>query len=104
LGLLIQLMLKPSLPPSHTHLILVSFERIVVAILSSSLDTDMPEDEVIKSLQHTIMHQAVEIACKSSMSMRKLRQLQRYISCDRLSDHDQLMQDYFNDLCIYPLL
>lgn len=50
------------------------------------------------------MQQASKLASESPRSMRRPRQHQRYIDCDYVAAYDRLMQDHFNDLCVYPLL
>lgn len=70
----------------------------------SSSDIKMTEDKVLDMLHQTMIDAAIKLASRSLTWRRRRVNHWSYINQDCEATHDQLMQDYFNDLCVYPLL
>ena len=86
-----------------TLLTLVSLNRTTLVMSSSGSDAEMTKDKILDILCQTIMDATLEPASKSSRRGRRRTQQWSYIDRNRdIIAHNQ--QDYFNDICVYPLL
>jgi hypothetical protein len=85
----------------HTH---VSFHYTIVLMSLTSSNIDITEVKVVDLLHQTIMDAAMKLVFRSFTRRRQRTHHQRYIDRDRETIHDRLVQDYFNDSCVYPLI
>ena len=70
----------------------------------TSSNIDITEVKVVDLLHQTIMDAAMKLVFRSFTRRRQRTHHQRYIDRDRETIHDRLVQDYFNDSCVYPLI